>query len=158
MNKRASGKGIIILLLLFLIIAATIYLFSNNSPKDQAKEAVDAFYSFEQEGAFSDSWAMFHPWMQEKFPKEDYLQDRAHVFMNHFGVSTFTYTLGDVSEIQDWKMDDEAESIDQVYQVTVSQLFKGKYGNFTIVQDVFVTEFDEEWKVLWDYNQEVLEN
>lgn len=150
---RKNGKGLIIFILLILILAVILFLFLNKSPKHLARNTVEAFYSFEQEGAYSDSWAMFHPWMQEKFPKGEYLQDRPHVFMNHFGVTTFTYTIDAVSEIENWKMDDEAEPIDLVYCVTVLQVFKGKYGNFTIVQDVFVTEFDNGWKVLWDYNE-----
>lgn len=154
MRKQGLGKGLLLLLvlLLFLITALTIYFFSNKSPEELAKEAVNTFYNYEQKGAFSDSWEMFHPLMQDKFSKVDYLQDRVHVFMNHFGVTTFTYTLGNASEVQNWKMAEDAETIDLVYQVTVSQVYKGKYGNFTIVQDVYVTALDGEWRVLWDYN------
>lgn len=149
MNK----KVLISCLLFALVIAATIYFLFNHSTEHKAEEAVKAFYTYEQDGAFSESWAMFHPSMQKKFPKADYIEDRAHVFMNELGVSTFTYTLDDVSEVHDWQMDDESEAIEDAYKVTVLQEFSGKYGNFTIVQDVYVTPMDGEWKVLWDYNK-----
>ncbi|MBP1970688.1 hypothetical protein J2Z83_002824 [Virgibacillus natechei] len=35
----------------------------------------------------------------------------------------------------------------------VAQKFNGKYGNFTIVQDVYVTLVEEEWRVMWDYGE-----
>ena len=153
MNNKVSGKGLILILVFIFIIAAAIYFLFMKPAKHQAEAAVNEFYRYEQDGAFSESWAMFHPSMQEKFPKADYIEDRAHVFMNHFGVTSFTYTLDDVSKVKNWKMDEEAEAIDLAYKVTVSQVFTGKYGKFTIVQDVYVTLMDEEWKVLWDYNQ-----
>lgn len=153
MKKQSPGKKLLLfLLLLIMITAATFYFFNSKSPKNLAMEAVSIFYSFEQDGAFSDSWAMFHPLMQEKFPKVDYLQDRPHVFLKHFDVTTFSYTVEEVSEIKSWQMEEGAAPIDLVYQVTVSQVFNGKYGNFTIVQQVFVTELDGEWRILWDYN------
>lgn len=149
MNKKV---GLTILLLLILILAVTIYFLLHDNPEHRAEEAVNVFYSYEQNGEYAASWAMFHPLMQKKFPKADYIEDRAHVFMNHFGVTSFTYSLGDASEVHDWQMDKESDAIDIVYKVTVSQVYEGKYGKFTIVQDVYVTWLDEEWRVLWDYN------
>lgn len=150
MNVR--GKGLVVILLVFFMITASVFLLFVKSSKNQAKAAVNEFYSYEQDGAYAASWEMFHPLMQEKFPKADYLEDRAHVFMNQFGVHSFTYTLDDVSKVHNWQMDEESEAIDLAYKVTVSQVFKGKYGNFTIIQDVYATLIDDEWKVLWDYN------
>lgn len=152
MNKKVSGKGLAIILLFILIIAAVIFFLFNNASGHQAEEAVNEFYSYEQDGSYAESWAMFHPLMQEKFLKGDYIEDRAHVFMNHFGVTSFTYSLDDVSEVHNWQMDEKSEKIDHAYKVTVTQVFKGKYGNFMIVQDVYVTLMDDQWKVLWDYN------
>lgn len=144
---------IVLLLVVTLGIGFTIYLLIDKTPEDYAVEAVDMFYAYEQDGAFSDSWAMFHPLMQEKFDKGHYLQDRAHVFMNHFGVTTFTYSLDEAVEVKNWKIEEGAEPIDLVYKVTVTQEYKGKYGRFRIVQDVYATMVEEEWKVLWDYNK-----
>jgi len=148
MAKKGIGIGFLVLILIIVMI----YFLIGKSPEDHAKAAIEVFYAFEQDGAYSDSWEMFHPLMQEKFEKGHYLQDRAHVFMNHFGVTTFEYTVEDATEVTEWQMDEEAEPIDTVYEATVSQVYKGKYGNFTLVQEVFAVELDGEWRILWDYN------
>src|SRR5699024_18114 len=143
----------IVVILIVLVAVAVFFLLFYKSSEEQAAEAVIAFYAYEQDADFSDSWEMFHPLMKEKFDKVDYMQDRAHVFMDHFGVTTFTYTVGQVTEIKEWSMENDAEPIDIVYQVPVTQVFKGEYGNFSLVQNVFVTEVDGEWKILWDYKK-----
>ncbi|MFC4557652.1 hypothetical protein ACFO3D_05445 [Virgibacillus kekensis] len=144
-----------IILVCVAIIAGglTVYFLINKTPEEYAVETVNQFYRFEQDGDFSDSWEMFHPLMKEKFSKGHYLQDRAHVFMNHFGITTFSYSLSEAVELKNWKLEKDAKPIDLVYKVTVSQVFKGKYGRFTLVQDVYTTLVDGEWKVLWDYNK-----
>lgn len=91
--------------------------------------------------------------MQERFSKGNYIQDRAHVFMNHFGVTTFDYELGDVKKIKNWKVTKSSPPFKKAYQVNVIQTFKGKYGNFDIHQPVYVVEEKKKWKILWDYNQ-----
>ncbi|ASN04507.1 hypothetical protein [Virgibacillus necropolis] len=156
MRKSDRGTTLLIVLLFTVVTAAiTIYylFFFSKPPGEQAVEVVDTFYTYEQDGAFSDSWAMFHPLMKEKFPKGHYLQDRAHIFMNHFGVTTFTYTLSEAMEVKNWKIEKGAEPIPTTYMVTVTQVYKGKYGNFSIVQDLYTTIVDGEWKVLWDYKK-----
>ncbi|WP_404454896.1 hypothetical protein LG329_06490 [Virgibacillus necropolis] len=153
MRRNSRGIGFIFLILVTVIISITIYFLINKSPEEQAVQAVDSFYTFEQDGAFSDSWAMFHPLMKDKFGKGHYIQDRAHIFMNHFGVTTFTYTLSEAVEVKNWKLEKGAEAIGVVYKVTVTQVYEGKYGNFSIVQDVYVTVVEGEWKVLWDYRK-----
>ena len=96
---------------------------------------------------------MFHPLMQKRFTKGHYIQDRAHVFLNHFGVETFDFTLGDAEKITNWKMTKDDEPLKLVYKVPVTIIYKGKYGNFSIKQDVFVAEEEGEWKILWDYKK-----
>ncbi|GAA0591684.1 hypothetical protein GCM10009001_04770 [Virgibacillus siamensis] len=142
-----------VLMAIILGLGVALYFYVDKSPGEIAVETVDKFYAFEQTGDFSDSWDMFHPLMKKKFAKGPYIQDRAHVFMNHFGVTTFSYSVGDATKIKNWKMKKDADPIDVVYKVTVSQVFKGKYGNFTLVQNVFTTQVDGEWKVLWDYKK-----
>ncbi|MFD1037576.1 hypothetical protein ACFQ3N_03940 [Virgibacillus byunsanensis] len=152
--RGGQGKGLIILLLVVMVgIASTVYILYILSPERQAEKAVDSFYTFEQDGAFSSSWAMFHPFMQEKFDKAHYIQDRAHVFMNHLGVTTFSFTIDDTQEIRNWKIDKDREAIDIVYNVTVAQHYQGKYGNFTLVQNVYATKLEGEWRLLWDYKK-----
>ncbi|WP_099159776.1 hypothetical protein [Virgibacillus ndiopensis] len=153
MGKKGFSPFLIMLIIVVLLITTTIYILVNKSPEEQAAEAVNAFYTFEQDGAFSESWAMFHPLMKDKFSKGHYLQDRAHVFMNHFGVTTFTFSLGEAEEVNNWKFEKGAKSIESVYKIPVTQVYKGKYGNFSIVQDVFTTVVDGEWVVLWDYKK-----
>lgn len=143
----------IAVILIVLIGGVAVFLFFHKSNEKQAAETAEAFYAYEQDGNFSDSWELFHPVMKEKFDKIDYLQDRAHVFMDHFGVTTFTFSVGEATEMEDWAFENNADTIDTVYQVPVTQVFEGKYGNFTLTQNMFVTDVEGEWKVLWNYKK-----
>ncbi|MCP3027968.1 hypothetical protein [Halobacillus sp. A5] len=143
----------ILFICLFLIASTSLVIFLFNNSKQQAKGAVDEFYTYEQEGDFSSSWQLLHPYMKEKFSKGHYIQDRAHVFMNHFGVTTFSYTIERTEKLKDWKMEDGLDPVDKAYQVEVVQTFKGKYGHFDLHQNVFAAEEEGEWKIMWDYNK-----
>ncbi|MFG6147858.1 hypothetical protein [Halobacillus sp. B23F22_1] len=134
-----------------LIIVLLFFLF--NSSEQQAKRVVHDFYTYEQEGDFSSSWQLLHPYMKDKFTKGHYIQDRAHVFMNHFGVTTFSYEVEGVEKIKDWKMEEDLEALNEVYMMTVIQTYKGKYGHFDLYQNVFAAKEEEEWTILWDYNK-----
>ncbi|SFE53829.1 hypothetical protein SAMN05192532_102222 [Alteribacillus iranensis] len=123
------------------------------SPSEQAKNTVASFYDYEQEGDFAQSWDLFHSDMKNKFTKGHYIQDRAHVFMNHFDVSTFSYEIGEPEKLKEWQMEKNSTPLEEVYQVNVIQTFKGKYGNFDISQDVFAVKEDDEWTILWDYKK-----
>lgn len=151
MQRKKRGLRLSVLLVLIGIGAVAGYFYVHKSTKDIAKEAIDTFYEYEQDGAFSDSWAMFHPQMKDKFTKVDYLQDRPAMLLNEIGVDTFTYTLGEPKRIQNWTMETGAEPIDVVYKSTVTLAFQGKYGNLEWKQDVYTTELDGGWMILWDY-------
>ena len=154
--KRNQRKPLIIFLLLLVVVLLVCYLvytFILNTPANQAEEAVEEFYTYEQEGAFSNSWEMFHPYMKERFEKGHYLQDRAHVFLNHFGVNTFTFSIENAELIRNWQIEEDAEPIDEVYHVPVTMYYQGKYGNFAIIQDVYATNIDGGWTILWDYKK-----
>jgi hypothetical protein len=156
MKRRRTNYKLLFIVLLLVVIASVsffIYLFIRNTPVNQAEKAVENFYSYEQEGAFSDSWEMFHPFMKERFEKGQYLQDRPHVFLNHFGVNTFTFSIGDGELVQNWQIEEDAEPIDEVYLIPVTQYYQSKYGNFAIVQDIYATNIDGEWTILWDYKK-----
>lgn len=156
MNRNKAPKLFIRLLLIILILCVGTFIFYSlikNSSSNQAEQAVEEFYSYEAKGAYADSWEMFHPFMKERFEKGEYLQDRPHVFLKHFGVNTFTFLIEEAEKIEGWQIEEDSETIDEVYKVTVSQRFEGKYGNFEIVQDVFTTNVDGEWTVLWDYKK-----
>lgn len=149
-SKRLLG-GILVLAGIFAVffIIRTVFISSTS----EAKDVVDEFYEYEQDGDFANSWALFHSSMKKKFSKGNYIQDRAHVFMNHFGVETFSYTIGELEELKEWKMSKTGPSLKNVYKVPVTQTYKGKYGNFDLEQEVFVTEEKGKWRILWDYNQ-----
>ncbi len=70
--------------------------------------------------------------MKKKFTNGHYIQDRANVFMNHFGVDTFTYTLRKPEKLKSWKKSKEDTAIQDVYKIPVIQTFKGKYGILTL--------------------------
>ncbi|MBT2687193.1 hypothetical protein J7I93_03240 [Bacillus sp. ISL-47] len=136
------------IVLLLLLLKALLF-----SSEKQAKEAVGQFYAFEQKGEFSSSWELFHSSMKQRFSKGHYIQDRAHVFMNHFGVDTFTFTLGEPEKLNSWRMSKKDSVVKPAYKITIIQTFKGKYGNFDIEQDVYVGQEKGKWTILWDYNK-----
>ncbi|WP_226037067.1 hypothetical protein [Aquibacillus saliphilus] len=151
MNKQK----VIAIIFVIVIITCTVFIFSMIffSPAQRAKGIIDDFYQYEQEGMFAKSWDLFHSEMKRKFDKSDYLQDRPHVFMNHFGVTTFSFVLSDVDKLSNWKVEKDAKPLTTVYKVAVTQTYKGKYGNFQLTQEVFATKEEGDWKVLWNYNK-----
>ncbi|UOQ94631.1 hypothetical protein MUO14_06690 [Halobacillus shinanisalinarum] len=153
MRKKSKFKMFVALAFLIAVIILIGALFLRQTPSQQAKKTVQSFYEYEQEARFAESWGLFHPLMKEKFTKGHYIQDRAHVFMNHFGVTTFSYSLSNMEKVEGWSMTKDADSIGVVYATTVVQTFKGKYGTFDLHQEVFVTEVEGDWLILWDYNK-----
>jgi hypothetical protein len=153
-RKSSPAKGLLIGLLIvstiatFLILRGTVF-----SPGKQAKEVVEEFYRYEQTGDFSKSWGLFHSTMKERFGKGDYIQDRAHVFMNHFGVETFTFELGKPEKLKKWSSTKGGPAMKNTYKIPVTQTYKSKYGNLQLNQEIFVTKEKEHWKIIWDYNR-----
>lgn len=94
---------------------------------------------------------MLHPFMQEKFTKDNYIEMKPHVFFNHMGVTSFQFKLDGMKKLNDWYMEEGKESIDEVYRSTVEKDFKSRFGNLTIRQYVYATHVDGEWKILWNY-------
>ncbi|TCN26702.1 hypothetical protein [Mesobacillus foraminis] len=143
--------GILILIIGIVLLSGTkLLLFS---PDRQAEAAVEEFYTFEADGDFSDSWELLHPFMKEKFSKTAYIQDRTHVFIGHFGAETFTYDLSEGEEIDNWKMEEGRPPFKTAYKFLVTQSYEGKYGKFNFQQEVYVVRHQEQWSILWDYNQ-----
>ena len=89
--------------------------------------------------------------MKEKFAEGPYVQDRAHVFVTHFGVKTLTYTLSKPKKVKNWKMSKESPSFKTAYILTVIQTYKSKYGNFDIHQNVILVKENGGWEIMWDY-------
>ncbi len=127
MRRKHSGR-IVVAIPVFVLTAILLINILFALPDQHAINAVDLFYSYEQQGEFSSSWGMFHPWMKQKFSNGHYIQDRAHVFMNHFGVETFSYSLSEPEELKNWKPLKDGPSFKKIYKVTVTQTLKANMG------------------------------
>ncbi len=149
LKRFVMGMG----LLVCIVFIFTLVRGAMGSPDNEAVAVVEEFYEYEQAGEFSSSWNLFHPSMKERFTKGFYIQDRAHVFMNHFGVETFDFKIGEPEHMEQWKMTKDSPVMKDVYKMLVTQTYKGKYGNFDLQQEVFAVEEKEKWKIVWDYNQ-----
>ncbi|CAM3955741.1 hypothetical protein [Mesobacillus thioparans] len=142
-----------LLLLALAILLILIFSMSFFRPSNQATSVVERFYSYEQEGNFSDSWDLFHPYMKEKFPKASFIQDRAHVFIGHFGAESFTFEVGKSKKLKNWKAAEDQPAFKTVYEFTVTQSYTGKYGKFSFKQYVYVVKHKNKWTIVWNYNK-----
>ncbi|HLU23417.1 MAG TPA: hypothetical protein VKZ77_13210 [Bacillaceae bacterium] len=141
----------VLVLIISIFFCFMIISFITCKPTDEVKKVVTEFYTLEQQGMYSSSWMLFHPIMQEKFKKPHYIQDRAHVFMNHFGVETFSFTIEEPEKLETWKITSDSPTFEDVYKVKVTQTYESKYGNLQILQDVIVIQEEDQWKIAWDY-------
>lgn len=123
----------------------------SSGDEDQALKVVEQFYKFEQVGDFGSSWELFHPMMQQQFEKAAYIQKRAHIVMQDFGVNTFQVEVGSPTRITDWKMSAESAPIPVVYEIIVTESFHSPYGNFAIVQPCYAAYDSGKWTLLWSY-------
>jgi len=149
-RKPPSTVFFIFVVCIGVIVLIPFILF-RSSPAQQAKAVTEAFYKHEQEGDFGGSWELFHSQMQEKFSKSDYIQTRNHVFVGHFGVTTFDLKVGKPDLLGTWKMAKESPPLKDVYTIPINQVYKSSFGTFTIEQDIFVAKEEGEWKILWSY-------
>ncbi len=135
-----------------IIVILVIYIFNSLfSTEQKVINFVEDFYQYEQQGDFSNSWELFHSQMKEKFDKTSYIQDRAHVFFDHFGVDTFEFTLTDAEKIEGYQLDQENNFPQTAYRLTVIYFYESKYGYLEIHQPVIVLEEDQKWTMLWEY-------
>ncbi|MCV9884767.1 hypothetical protein [Metabacillus halosaccharovorans] len=147
-RKNAVPLVIVIILLIILIVSVRLFLsFANDDPED----IVSTFYHYEQEGDFGSAWELFHLVLQERFSKNAYVTERSHIYMSHYGVTTFEYEIVEEEEIQNWKMAEDQETFPTAYKMTVEQKFKSKFGTFTILQDVYAVQHEGEWRIVWEY-------
>ncbi|MGC5775707.1 hypothetical protein [Paenibacillus pabuli] len=153
-NRNALFKKIgfiaIVVLLLWLIGRTIPYLFRAEAP-DEAAAIVEEFYNYEQAGDFGSSWELFHPLMKERFPKSVYLQSRAHIFMQHFGVETFDFEMEKPEREFDVTVIDGVKPFPEAYRIGITQQYTGTFGQFKIVQTCYVVQDGEEWTLLWYY-------
>ncbi|WP_204412933.1 hypothetical protein [Bacillus tianshenii] len=155
MRRRQRQRQVLVgivgvfLLIIIVLIFKLIFSIGNNT----AEGTVHQFYEYEQEGDFGRSWELLHPVMQEKFGRSAYFQDKAHVFIGHFGAETFSYEVSDVKKLKDWRMEKEGEIFETVYEYEVELNYRGKYGHFLYIQYVYVVKEEKEWRILWDYKK-----
>ena len=151
-RKRQRNKlllFVIISVCSLLVLISSIYLFL---PSYKSKKVVEAFYTHEQNADFADSWELLHPFMKDRWNKAQFMSDRLHVFIGHFGTETFHFTIEEDNKIKNWKMAEELKPFDVAYKFNVIQTYKGKYGKFSYLQEVYVAKDKDEWRILWDYN------
>ncbi|WP_211749186.1 hypothetical protein [Paenibacillus sp. Marseille-Q4541] len=159
MLRRRRGKGLVKLLTAALVVGLIVLLFYSvrgmvkSTNEEEAVQIIEQFYAFEQEGDFGSSWELFHSLMKEKYKKPDYVQTRAHVFMQHFGTNTFQYNLSEPERKFDVQLVEGKEPLKEVYLITVTQIYHSSFGNFKIVQPVYAAEESGEWRVLWSFQR-----
>lgn len=151
MRRRKLIIAIIIITCILTALLLSIRWIT--SPTQKVKVVVKEFYTLEQNGNYSDSWNLLHPYMKEKFPKTTFIQDRAHVFIGHFGAETFSYEIGDFKKVEDWKPAKGKKTFNNAYKFLVKQDYRGKYGKFSFSQEVYVVKHKKKYMILWDYNQ-----
>ena len=152
MRRRSSNKRLI-LFIVALVIGLVIgfsNLFSNMGDQEPS-DVVEDFYKAEQDGDFGSAWELFHPVMQKRFSKNAFVTERSHIYMSHYGVETFSYTLGKEAELENWKMAKDSKAFPVAHSFEVEQTFKSKFGTFIIKQKVYVVEVKEDWKIVWEY-------
>ncbi|KIL43039.1 hypothetical protein [Jeotgalibacillus campisalis] len=154
MRRRHHQNRILLLAVgaFFILLLFFTLLFRIFSDDYQAIHAVEDFYEHEQKGDFTDSWELLHSFMKDRWTKGSFIQDRAHVFINHFGADTFQFTIEEVEEIEEWRMAKDLPPVVKAHKFIVIQTYKGKYGKFNFMQEVYVAEEHGEWRILWDYN------
>ncbi|PLS17812.1 hypothetical protein CVD28_08925 [Bacillus sp. M6-12] len=151
--RSKKRTPLIVITIIMVLFFSFLFIRIFDSPEKLAKEMVDEFYSYEQEGNFAESWDLFHPLMKEKWNKTTYLQDRAHVFIGHFGTESFEYNIKEIGEVEDWQMDKDTPSFKKAYKFKVTQTYKGKYGKFSFEQEVYVINNKGKCQIVWNYNE-----
>lgn len=137
-----------------IVVFALLWTARTDARGEAARAAAERFYAYEQTGDFGSSWELFHDYMKTKFNKDGYIQTRAHVFMQDFGVTAFEADVGAPQKLNAWRMSRELPALPEVYRIPVTLTYESKFGIFRIVQDVFMTEEHGEWLLLWGYPAE----
>jgi len=154
MRRKSSIKVVLIFVLVILFLGGAgslLYFFLLPTDEEKALGVVKEFYYFEQQANSSSAWELFHPELQDRFSRDHYIIDRTELIVNQFGTDTFTYSLSEPEKIENWKMTADSQPI-TVFKIIATLSLIGKYGHFDYIQYTYVTEVDEEWKILWDFN------
>ncbi|GAK41100.1 hypothetical protein PUW24_13505 [Paenibacillus urinalis] len=156
-KRRANGLLKIVATLLIVGLLALLFFsiqgVMKSNEEEDARKVIEQFYTYEQEGDFGSSWELFHSLLQERYKKPDYVQTRAHVFMQHFGTNTFKYEVSEPERLFDVQLIEGKEALAEVYQFTVTQIYHSSFGNFKMVQPVYASQESGEWRVLWSFDK-----
>lgn len=131
-----------------LLIIIVIITFISFGPEEKV---VKKFYTYEQEQEFWNSYELFHPYMKERFSKSKYIDQRSHIFVDHFGVDTYELDVGKSNKIKEWRMSEDHEPLTNVYEVPVTKTYQSQFGEFSIKQKVYAVEENGEWYMMWNY-------
>ncbi|MBD3921497.1 hypothetical protein H8B09_22205 [Paenibacillus sp. PR3] len=128
-----------------------LHLLFTTGRAEEAEHVVDKFYKLEQEGDYGSSWELLHSSMKEHFPKDEYIQKRAHIFMQDFKSDSYLYELGKSKALSSLQLKENGKDLelDHVYAVKVTQDFDTLYGPIQLVQMCYVAEENGEWSLLW---------
>lgn len=152
MRRRSQIRlPVIIVVVVVILLVIMIVKVMPGLGKQDPNDVVAAFYQYEQEGDFGSAWELFHPVMQERFSKNAYVTERSHIYMSHYGVETFSFVLGKEEDVQNWKMAKDTEEFAYATRVEVEQTFKSKFGIFKVIQDIYVVEEDDGWRIVWEF-------
>ncbi|MGM0855010.1 MAG: hypothetical protein ACQEWI_20785 [Bacillota bacterium] len=151
--KRKSPVPLVIGVIASILIVVALFMIVGESREpDTPEEVIKEFYQFEQSGDFGNAWELFHPEMQNKFPKSSYIQTKNHVFMGHMGVDEFDVEVGKIEKLEKFTFNEEGLTFKNVRKAEVDLFFDSQFGELTISQTCYVTLEEGEWKILWDYN------
>ncbi|MDO7907191.1 hypothetical protein Q5741_12300 [Paenibacillus sp. JX-17] len=157
-NRRGGYIGQIVFLIVLVGLGVLVwYSFKSwltNSEVREAAETAEQFYKYEQTGDFGSSWDLFSAAMKERFDKQNYIQSRAHVFMQHFNVKSFKFSLTEPKLEYDVKLVDNGPVLEKAYKMVVTQVYETQFGNFSIVQPCYVSLELGQWKLSWIFTKD----
>ncbi len=134
-----------------LLLGGSIAIWIWQQPKLQAMATVKEFYLYEQSGDFKKSWDLFHSEIKNRFSDEQYSQLRSQLITQDIGATSFTFDVDKVKTKKNWRSGVNGVIMKKVYVIKVTQHFQNQFGNFDLVQEVFVVKEEGDFKVLWDY-------
>lgn len=134
------------LLLVLLLLSACRVAEHPSSPKD----TVTTFFQQEQAGNFGSSWELLHPELQERWSKEQYIQQRSRFLMEEMGAKTFDFALGEVQSLPDWSSPLTGAIYEGIQLIPTKMTFHSKWGAQTLLQNYYLVQVDGQWRILWD--------
>lgn len=148
-RKRTTLPFTVVMMILLFVTTMTLFIMERPEIR-----VVKQFYEYEQEQEFWHSYELFHPHMQELFSRNNYIDQRGHIFVDHFDVDSYELEVGSSRKINEWHMSDAHEPLTNVYEVPVTKTYQSRFGEFSILQNVYAVKETDGWRVLWNYDYE----